>query len=73
MGDQPLLIALVAVQFFVHALGWSMSAHLTRRWRDAEGHFAVYWLLLAAGLMLYVPPWASGSPPRNSPAVKRSA
>lgn len=65
MSDQPLLIALVAVQFFVHALGWTMTAHLTRRWRDAEGHFAVFWLLLGAGLMLYVPPWPSGSYPRN--------
>lgn len=65
MSDQPLLIALVAVQFFVHALGWTMTAHLTRRWRDAEGQFAVFWWLLAAGLMLYVPPWPSGSLPRN--------
>jgi diguanylate cyclase (GGDEF)-like protein len=65
MSDQPLLIALVAVQFFVHALGWTMTAHLTRRWRDAEGQFAVFWLLLAAGLMLYVPAWPSGSLPRN--------
>lgn len=65
MRDQPLLIALVAVQFFVHALGWTMTAHLTRRWRDAEGHFAVFWLLLAVGLALYVPPWPSGSFPRN--------
>jgi len=65
MSDQPLLIALVAVQFFVHALGWSMAARLTRRWRAAEGHFAVFWLLLAAGLMLYVPPWPAGSAPRN--------
>lgn len=65
MRDQPLLIALVAVQFFVHALGWSMTAKLSRRWPAAEGHFAAFWLLLAAGLMLYVPPWASGSLPRN--------
>ena len=65
MRDQPLLIALVAIQFFVHALGWSMAAHLTQRWRAAEGLFAAFWLLLAAGLMLYVPPWASGSAPRN--------
>src|SRR3954449_8298786 len=65
MGDQPMLIALVAVQFIVHALGWTMVARLTRRWHDAEGHFAVFWLLLAIGLMLYVPAWPSGSAPRN--------
>src|SRR5260221_5821609 len=65
MSDQPLLIALVAVQFFVHALCWTMAARLTQRWRDAEGQFAVFWLLLAAGLMLYVPAWPSGSSPRN--------
>ncbi|MEY4564276.1 MAG: putative domain and rane protein [Pseudomonadota bacterium] len=65
MTDQPLLIALVAVQFVVHALGWSMAAHVTGRWHDAEGQFAGFWLLLAAGLLLYVPAWASGSAPRN--------
>ena len=65
MGDQPLLIALVAVQFIVHSLGWTMVARLTQRWRDTEGHFAVFWLLLAGGLMLYVPAWPSGSAPRN--------
>jgi diguanylate cyclase (GGDEF)-like protein len=65
MSDQPLLIALVAVQFFVHSLGWAMAAHLTRRWAAAEGHFATFWLLLAAGLMLYVPQWPAGSAPRN--------
>jgi diguanylate cyclase (GGDEF)-like protein len=65
MTDQPLLIALVAVQFVVHALGWSMAAHVTGRWRDSEGQFAAFWLLLAAGLLLYVPAWPSGSAPRN--------
>ena len=65
MSDQPLLIALVAVQFLVHALGWTMTARLTQRWRDTEGQFAAFWLLLAVGLMLYVPAWPSGSPPRN--------
>jgi diguanylate cyclase (GGDEF)-like protein len=65
MTDQPLLIALVAVQFIVHALGWAMTARLTRRWPAAEGHFAMFWLFLAAGLLLYVPPWPSGSAPRN--------
>ena len=65
MSNQPLLIALVAVQFVVHALGWAMAAHLTGRWRDAEGQFAAFWLLLAIGLMLYVPAWPSGSLPRN--------
>ena len=65
MTDQPLLIALVAVQFMVHALGWAMAAHLARSWRFAEGHFAAYWLFLATGLMLYVPPWPSGSFPRD--------
>ena len=38
MTDQPLLIALVAVQFMVHALGWAMAAHLARSWRFAEAH-----------------------------------
>ena len=56
MTDQPLLIALVAVQFMVHALGWAMAADLTRSWRFAEGRFAAYWLVLATGLMLYLPP-----------------
>lgn len=65
MTDQPLLIALVAVQFVVHALGWAMAAQLTRRWGSAEGHFAAHWVLIAAGLLLYVPPWPSGSMPRN--------
>jgi len=65
MSDQPLLIALVAVQFVVHALGWTMTAHITQRWRDAEGQFAAFWLLLASGLLLFVPAWASGSFPRN--------
>lgn len=65
MREQPLLIALVAVQFLVHALGWGMTAKLTQRWRAPEGHFATFWILLASGLMLFVPPWASGSWPRN--------
>jgi diguanylate cyclase (GGDEF)-like protein len=65
MGDQPLLIALVAIQFLVHALGWGMAAQLTGRLRAAEGHFALFWLLIAFGLTLYVPPWPSGSAPRN--------
>ena len=65
MTDQPLLIALVAVQFIVHALGWSMTAHFNARWRDADGQFAAFWLLLAIGLLLYVPAWPSGSAPRN--------
>jgi len=62
---QPLLIALVSVQFFVHALIWAMTARMARRWQAAEGHFALFWLLLALGLALFVPPWASGSAPRN--------
>ena len=65
MTAQPLLIALVSVQFFVHALVWAMTARMARRWHEAEGHFALFWCLLAAGLMLFVPPWASGSAPRN--------
>jgi len=63
--DQPLLIALVAVQFLIHALGWGMGAEVFRAWRGAEGHFAAHWLLLACGLLLYVPAWPSGSAPRN--------
>ena len=50
--DQPMLIALVAVQFFVHALGWTMAARLFHGWRAAEGQFAAYWLMLALGLLL---------------------
>jgi diguanylate cyclase (GGDEF)-like protein len=65
MTPQPLLIALVAVQFIVHALGWAMAARLTHRWSAAEGHFAAFWFALAVGLLLYVPPWAPGSAPRN--------
>ncbi len=67
--DQPLLITLVAVQFAVHALGWSMAAALSGGWRAAEGQFAAFWLLLALGLMLYLPGWPSGSPPRNAAHV----
>ncbi|WP_457422240.1 diguanylate cyclase [Roseateles sp. P5_E7] len=62
---QPLLIALVSVQFFVHAVAWAMTARLARRWQAVEGHFALFWLLLAMGLALFVPPWPSGSAPRN--------
>ncbi|MFG6485076.1 diguanylate cyclase [Roseateles sp. BYS78W] len=65
MSPQPLLIALVSVQFFVHALVWAMTARMTRRPRGVEGHFALFWFLLAAGLALFVPPWDSGSAPRN--------
>lgn len=65
MTDQPLLITLVAVQFIVHALGWSMVSHLTQRWSAAEGHYAAFWLLLATGLLSYVPLLPSGSWPRN--------
>lgn len=65
MTDQPLLITLVAVQFIVHALGWSMVSHLTQRWNAAEGHYAAFWLLLATGLLSYVPLLPSGSWPRN--------
>ena len=65
MSAQPLLIALVSVQFLVHALVWAMAARMARRWREAEGHFALFWFFLATGLMLFVPPWASGSAPRN--------
>jgi diguanylate cyclase (GGDEF)-like protein len=63
--DQPLLIALVAVQFFVHALGWAMSSRLFGGWQAPEGHFAGFWLALGLGLMLYVPPWPSGHMLRN--------
>lgn len=66
MTIQPLLIALVAVQFVVHALGWSMAARVMGRWRDAEGQFAACWLLLASGLLMYVPALASGSALRNT-------
>jgi len=62
---QPLLIALVSVQFFIHALIWAMTARMARHWRAVEGHFALFWLLLAVGLMLFVPPLESGSLPRN--------
>jgi diguanylate cyclase (GGDEF)-like protein len=65
MNDQPLMIALVAVQFLVHALGWSMAAHLYRGWRAAEGQFAGFWLALGAGLLLYVPALPSGHVLRN--------
>jgi diguanylate cyclase (GGDEF)-like protein len=63
--DQPLLLALVAVQFFVHAAGWTMAARLFKGWRTPEGQFAVAWLALSAGLLLYVPPLASGHVLRN--------
>ena len=47
MTAQPLLIALVSVQFLVHALVWAMTARMARRWREAEGHFALFWFMLA--------------------------
>jgi diguanylate cyclase (GGDEF)-like protein len=65
MNDQPLMIALVAVQFLVHALGWSMAAYLYRGWRAAEGQFAGFWLALGVGLLLYVPALPSGHALRN--------
>jgi diguanylate cyclase (GGDEF)-like protein len=63
--DQSLLLALVAVQFFVHAAGWTMAARLFKGWRAAQGQFAAAWLALSAGLLLYVPPLASGHALRN--------
>jgi diguanylate cyclase (GGDEF)-like protein len=63
--DQPLLLALVAVQFFVHAAGWTMAAQLFKGWRAPQGQFAAAWLALSAGLLLYVPPLASGHALRN--------
>ncbi|MFT3811962.1 MAG: GGDEF domain-containing protein [Acidovorax sp.] len=54
------LLAIVAVQFFIHALGWTMTARLARRWRSAEGYLALFWFLLALGLALLVPPWDGG-------------
>jgi diguanylate cyclase (GGDEF)-like protein len=63
--DQPLMLALVAVQFFVHAAGWTMTARLFKGWRAPEGQFAAAWLALSAGLLLYVPPLASGHALRN--------
>lgn len=65
MHDQPLMLALVAVQFMVHAIGWSMTARLFKGWRGPEGQFAAAWLALSAGLLLYVPPLASGHLLRN--------
>jgi len=49
----------------VHALIWAMTARMARRWRASEGHFALFWFFFAAGLMLFVPRWPSGSAPRN--------
>ena len=63
--DQPLLIALVAVQFLVHALGWAMATRLSRGWHEPQGQFTLFWASLAIGLMLYVPPWPSGHALRN--------
>jgi diguanylate cyclase (GGDEF)-like protein len=63
--DQPLLLALVAAQFFVHAAGWTMAAQLFKGWRAPEGQFAAAWLALSAGLLLYVPPLESGHALRN--------
>lgn len=65
MNTQSLLIALVAVQFFVHALVWAMTAHMARRWHSTAGHLALFWLCLGLGLGLFVPPWDSGSALRN--------
>lgn len=54
------MVALVAAQFGVHALGWSMAARMFRDWSGPEGQFALCWLVGAAGLMLYVPPLPPG-------------
>ena len=69
MTEQTLLIALVAAQFYVHALGWSMAALASGRWRDTEGQFAAFWLVLAIGLLLYVQSRAPGGTPRNVSSV----
>src|SRR5450432_3535926 len=42
-----------------------MAARLFKGWRTPEGQFAVAWLALSAGLLLYVPPLASGHVLRN--------
>jgi diguanylate cyclase (GGDEF)-like protein len=59
------MLALVAAQFLVHGVGWSMTARLFKGWRAPAGQFAAAWLALSAGLLLYVPPLASGHVLRN--------
>ena len=64
-NDQPMMVALMAAQFTVHAVGWGMTARLFRNWRGPQGQFALSWAALALGLFLYVPALHSGHPFRN--------
>jgi diguanylate cyclase (GGDEF)-like protein len=48
------LVGLMAAQFGVHAAGWAMTALMQRRADGPEGHFAAFWLALAAALALHL-------------------
>lgn len=50
-----LIVGLMAAQFLVHAAGWAMTALMQRRAGGPEGHFALFWLVLALAAALQVP------------------
>jgi diguanylate cyclase (GGDEF)-like protein len=50
MSGMGLLLAIMTLQFGVHALGWGMTAAMLQRWRGPEVHFAAFWLTAALGL-----------------------
>lgn len=60
----PMLLALTAAQFLVHAVGWTMAAFLFRRPSGPEGHFALFWSKMALALAVYVG-FDSGHPLRT--------
>jgi diguanylate cyclase (GGDEF)-like protein len=60
----PMLLALTAAQFLVHALGWTIAARLFRRPAGPEGHFAVFWYAGALAMGVYLLPLAPGHPAR---------
>ncbi|MBI3368884.1 MAG: GGDEF domain-containing protein [Burkholderiales bacterium] len=53
------VLAVMVLQFGVHAAGWTLAAGLQRRYRGPELHFALFWAGLAAGLALYLLPLGS--------------
>jgi len=60
----PMLLALTAAQFGVHAIGWTMAARLFRRPGGPEGHFALFWIAAALAMGVYLLPLAPAHPVR---------
>lgn len=63
-SEVPMLLALTAAQFLVHAIGWTMAARLFRRPAGPEGHFAIFWYGGALAMAVYLLPLAPGHPVR---------